>query len=145
MAVRVISKDRKVELLAQNALLSQCTRKELARIAAMGDEVSLEEGRVLTREGQSGQEFFVIIEGSARVTLRDEELATVGPGGFIGEMALLDPQPRAATVTAATPLRVLVFDRRSFISLLHDVPSVAIKMLGAVGRRLREVEQAQTY
>lgn len=145
MTVRMVSKDRKVELLAQNALLSNCTRQELKRIASLGDEIEIDAGRVLTREGRSGHEFFVVLDGEAQVTLRAEELATIGAGAFIGEMALLDRQPRAATVTAITPMTALVFDRRSFASLLHDVPSVALKMLRAVGQRLRETEQAPTY
>ena len=134
--------EAKVALLANVALFAGCTKKELAKVASLVDEVDLAAGSVIARQGQLGQEFFVIAEGRVSVAMPDGSAATLGPGSFFGEMALLDGGPRVATVTAATPVVLLVVDRRSFASLLRETPSVTEKMLTELARRLRAVETA---
>ena len=80
---------------------------------------------MLCQEGKSGNECFVVIEGEAAVTIGGDEVTTIGPGGFFGEMALLDGGPRVATVTATTDMRLLSLSRGEFTTLLADVPSVS--------------------
>ena len=139
---RVRTKDAKVDLLRNVDLFSACSKSELAKVAALVDEVDLPAGKVVTREGTAGREFFVIADGRVTVTMPDGSEVTLGPGSFFGEMSLLDGGPRVATVTAATPLHLLVVDRRSFRALLASTPSVTEKMLAELARRLRAVETA---
>ena len=132
--------DAKIALLANVALFAGCNKKELAKVASLVDEVDLPAGTVIARQGHLGQEFFVIAEGRVTVAMPDGTTAPLGPGSFFGEMALLDGGPRVATVTADTPVVLLVVDRRSFASLLQETPSVTKKMLAELARRLRAVE-----
>jgi CRP/FNR family cyclic AMP-dependent transcriptional regulator len=132
----------KAELLRKVSLFSACSTKELARIAALADEADVEAGRVLTKEGLPGGEFFVISDGQATASLRGKKLATLKAGDFFGEMSLLDHGPRSATVKADTPMHLLVVDPRSFASLVDDVPSVARKIMRGLAERLRNSEKA---
>lgn len=132
--------DHRVELLRQVELFAKCSTKELERVASLTTLVDVREGEVLTREGQPGSELFVIASGSATVTLRGRELATLVPGDAFGEMALLERGPRAATVTATTPMRTYVVGPQEFSALLMDVPQIGRKILKALAHRLRVME-----
>jgi CRP/FNR family transcriptional regulator, cyclic AMP receptor protein len=140
-----MSRDTETDLLGALPLFSECNEEELRGIAALVTAVSAPTGEVFTAEGEPGREFFVIVEGRARVTLRDEELATLGRGDFFGEMALLDGQPRAATVTTETPAILYVIGASDFGSLLEEVPGMARKLLRGLAQRLRKVENAPTF
>jgi CRP/FNR family transcriptional regulator, cyclic AMP receptor protein len=140
MSVLRRGRDAKVGLLGDVSLFSACSNRELARIASLADEVDVPEGRVLTRQGDPGREFFVIVEGRAKVSVRGKRTSTLGPGSAFGEMSLLDQGPRTATVTALTDMQLLVLDSRSFYSLISEVPSVAAKIFRAMAKRLREAE-----
>ena len=137
--------DSKIELLRGVSLFRLCTDKELKDIASLADESKLSAGHVLIKEGAVGEEAFVIIDGTAEVTLRGEKLGKLGPGDAVGEMALLDVSPRSATVTALTDMKVFVLEPRSFGELLNRHPSVGRLMMTALARRLRELEEAPTY
>ena len=138
------TRGNKVKLLKEVRLFSACNDKELGRIASLVDEIKVDPGRVLTKEGEPGGEAFIIAEGKATATLRKKKLASYGPGTLFGEMSLLDHGPRAATVIADTPMHLLVLDPRSFVSLLDDVPSVARKIMRVLAERLRSTEKAPT-
>jgi CRP/FNR family transcriptional regulator, cyclic AMP receptor protein len=141
VALRRKSKDAKVELLRGVSLFSACSKRELSRIASLADEIDVPKGRVLMREGEPGREFFVVVDGRARITVGTRgRLAAAGPGASFGEMSLLDQGPRSATVEAETDMNLLVLDSRSFSSLLDEVPSVARKVLTAMAGRLRAAE-----
>jgi CRP/FNR family cyclic AMP-dependent transcriptional regulator len=129
-------KDQKIELLSRVPLLARCSKGELARIAALADLVEFREGQTVMREGRPGVEFFVIVDGKARVTRRGRKLADLGAGDWFGEIALLSNVPRTATVVAGSPLRTLVLTRSGLSALIHDVPSIGTKVLAAVGDRL---------
>jgi CRP/FNR family transcriptional regulator, cyclic AMP receptor protein len=144
MSVRK-GRDAKVERLRNVSLFSACSKRELARIASLADEIDVPEGRVLTHQGEPGREFFVIVDGKARVSVRGKRATTLGPGSGFGEMSLFDQGPRSATVTALTDMHLLVLDSRGFSSLISDVPSVASKIFRAMARRLREAEDSATH
>ena len=131
-----LGKDAKIELLRNVPLFAGCTKKELRELAARTDEIDLREGYVLMREGRPGREFVVLVEGSARVTRDGNVLADLGEGDWVGEIALLTNVPRTATVTATSPIRVLVITDRSFRRLVETMPSIALKVLASVGDRL---------
>jgi CRP/FNR family transcriptional regulator, cyclic AMP receptor protein len=132
----------KTDLLAAVPLFSSCTKRELQKISSLTDQVTAQPGEELTTEGSSGTEFFVIEEGTADVVLRGSTIATIGPGDFFGEMALLDHGPRSATVRAASPMSLYVIGAREFGSLIDEVPHVSRKLLQGLARRLRSLENA---
>ena len=97
-------------------------------------------GKVLVEEGRIGQEFFIIVDGTAKVTRNGQKVATLGPGSHFGELALLDRRPRSASVISESDLDVLVMSQRQFNGLLESVPTIARKMLSALATRLREAD-----
>jgi CRP-like cAMP-binding protein len=131
-----LRRDAKIELLKKVPLFAGCTKGELQQLAKTADELDLREGTVLTREGRPGREFFVLVDGTARVTRNGRKLADLGPGDWLGEIALITNSPRTATVTATSPLDVLVITDRRFHQLVETMPSIAMKVLSSVGERL---------
>lgn len=126
--------------LAKVSLFAGADRKELREIAKATTELEVAEGAELVRQGDSGREAFIIVAGDAQVTVDGQEVATVGPGDTVGEMALLDKGPRSASVTAITPMTVLVLDPREFKGLMLGVPSIAVKVATALARRVRTLD-----
>jgi CRP-like cAMP-binding protein len=137
-----LGRNAKMALLERVPLFSGCSKKELASLALSADELDLREGHVLTREGRSAREFFVLVEGTVRVTRDDRKLAELGAGDWFGEIALLTDTPRTATVTATSPLRILVITDRAFRRVVQDMPSIAVKVLASVGERLARDAQS---
>ena len=135
-----MSRQHAVDLYAEIPLFKGCTKKERTEIAKRSTSVEVEVGRVLCTQGSPGREAFVIIEGEASVTIDGTEVAMLGPGDLFGEMALLDGGPRVASVTAVTPMRLLALTRSELHDVLVTAPNVAVAVLTAVGRRLREAE-----
>ncbi len=127
--------DSKVAAIARVPLFSRCSKKDLRRIARLADEIDLPPGKVLTEQGARGREFFVLLEGSAEVRQDDRLLQTLGPGDFLGEIALVADVPRTATVTASSPVRALVITDRTFRALLREQPDIQGKVLDAVASR----------
>jgi CRP-like cAMP-binding protein len=99
-------------------------KKELDLIALQTDQIDVQEGKVLAREGDLGNEFFVIESGNADVTRDGERLNQLGEGDFFGELALLDEDRRTATVTATSPMELIVMTRSNFRALDRAMPDV---------------------
>ena len=131
-----LHKNAKVELLKGVPLFARCSKKELAEIATIADEIDLPEGKQLTREGGRGREFFILLEGNAEVRRKKRKVGTLGPGDFLGEIALVTKVPRTATVTTASPVRVLVVSEQNFRRLLENSPDVQIEVLEALAERV---------
>ena len=129
-----------VDTLSTVPLFSACSKKELAMVAKSAEPVSVPAGKVVVNEGAAGTEFYVILEGQARVERHGRQVAILGPGGFFGDLALLDRAPRNATVVAETPMTVLVLAQREFNDVLDAVPGLAHKMLKSMAGRLREAD-----
>jgi len=140
MAALRLRKNHRVDLLRGVELFSGCSNAELGRIASLTTEHHAKSGQVLTERGEPGLEFFIVVDGQAKATRKGVPLATLGPGSFFGELALLDGGERTATVVAETDMRLLVLSRREFKSLHHAAPSVANKMLVELGSRLRKAD-----
>src|SRR6516225_8936952 len=96
-------KDTKIALIKQVPLFASLSKAQLAQIASIADEIDLPEGAVLTRQGERGGEFLVLIDGEAEVRRNGRKRATIQPGEFFGEIALISNRPRTATVTATKP------------------------------------------
>lgn len=132
----MFTKNAKIETLKRIPLFSSCSRKELAQIAAVADEMRFAAGRTLIREGAIGREFIVIIDGTVEVERNGRPVSTAGGSTFFGEAALLTGAPRNATVTTTSATSALVLDDRAFRRLLEDVPSIQGKVLTALASRL---------
>ena len=137
-----LGKNAKIEFLKRVPLFAACSKAELRELAMRTDEVDLRDGYVLVREGRPGREFIVLVEGTARVTKGDKKLADLGAGDWVGEIALLTNVPRTATVTATSPIRVLVVTDRAFKRVVATMPSIALKVLASVGERLAHDAQS---
>lgn len=131
-----------VETLATVPLFSACSKKELALVARGADRLTVEAGKVIVTEGSAGAEFFVIISGAARVERSGRKVASLGPGAFFGDLALLDRAPRNASVIAESPMELARVGQKAFDELL-DVPGFSKKLLAGLARRLRQ-EDAKT-
>jgi CRP-like cAMP-binding protein len=129
-------KDPKVAAMSKVPLFARCSKRELATIATLADEVDLPVGKVLATEGDRGREFFIVLEGSAGVRHDGLDLPPLGAGDFFGEIALVTDKARTATVTATTPMRALVITDRAFRELLRNSPEIQGKVLAAVADRL---------
>ena len=130
--------DTKVDALARAPLFSALSKQELGQLAKATEDLEVEEGKVLTREGDLGREFFVIVEGDVSVTQDGNEIRKLGPGDFFGEIALIyENARRTATVTASSPLRFFVLTRQSFRSLLEHQPEIEEKVMAALEDRLQ--------
>jgi CRP-like cAMP-binding protein len=126
--------------LAAVPMFHACSKKELDLIARHAEEFRFPAGEKIVVEGEIGLEFYVIMEGTAKVTRHGVQLATLGPGDFFGELALLDHARRNATVEALTPLVAVVLARREFDGLMAEAPAVTHKLLVGMARRLHELD-----
>jgi CRP-like cAMP-binding protein len=131
-----LRKDAKIELMKKVPLFASLGNAQLAQVASIADEIRLPEGKVLTREGEPGREFFILIDGEVEVRRKGRKVATMVPGEFFGELALVSNRPRTATATASKPVRVLVVKDTSFRSVLLRTPQIALKVLQAAVERL---------
>jgi CRP/FNR family transcriptional regulator, cyclic AMP receptor protein len=132
----MLRKNAKIELLKRVPLFERCSQRELGQIAMLADELDLPIARDLTREGAGGFEFIILVEGEADVVRGVRVVNELGPGDFVGEIALVSGKPRTATVRTRGPARVLVVTASGFRTLMHDVPSIKDKVLAAVTARI---------
>jgi CRP/FNR family cyclic AMP-dependent transcriptional regulator len=142
--VRLFNQDTKVQALKRAPLFEGLSKKELTQLARVTEDLEVPAGEVLCREGDTGQEFFVIVNGETEVTTGGKRVATRGGGDFVGEIALLEDTRRTATVTAKTPLHVFVLTRQDFRRLVDANPSVERKVMHALARRVVELSRDPT-
>ncbi len=135
----MLRKNAKIELLKRVPLFERCSQRELAQIAMLADELDLPSARDLTREGASGFEFIILVEGEADVVRGVRVVNELRPGDFVGEIALVSGKPRTATVRTRGPSRVLVITASGFRTLMRDVPSIKDKVLAAVTSRIPDL------
>ena len=131
-----LRKDAKTELLKGAPLFAHCSKRELAAISSIADEIDLKDGHELTREGAVGREFFVLIDGTADVLRNGRKVNNLKSGDFFGEIALVHRTPRTATVKATSPIRALVITERNFRTLLERSPEIQRKVLQALAERV---------
>jgi CRP-like cAMP-binding protein len=132
----MLRKDAKIELLKRVPLFERCSKRELQEIARLADELHLPSGRHLAKEGATGREFVVLVEGEADVRRRGRKINTLHSGDFLGEIALITGAPRTATVTTTAGSRLLVIASPSFRRLMREMPSIQQKVLEALAARV---------
>ena len=136
-----MSKDAKLDRLAQVGLFRGLSRRELEHVAEIVDEVEVRPGRKLATEGEPAHTAYVIVSGVAAISVDGQKVGMAGPGEMVGEMGLIDGGTRAATVTAETDMDVYIIEPGRFRALLDEVPSLCRGMLVAMTRRLRATDQ----
>jgi len=130
------------ERLKAIPLFAGLNRKERRALAPRADEIELEQGRVIVREGEWAYEFFAIEDGTAEVRRGEQLLAELGPGDFFGEMGLVGDTRRNANVIASSPLKVVVMTAQAFRQTSRELPEVAAKIRAAIEERGRHLEVA---
>jgi CRP/FNR family transcriptional regulator, cyclic AMP receptor protein len=131
-----LGKDAKVELLKRVPLFSRLDKKALQAVAQIADELDLPAGKEMATEGDRGREFFVLLDGEAKVKKGETRINTMKEGDFFGEIALVTKMPRTASVVATTDVRVLVITERDFDALLKKSPEVGRSVAEALAERV---------
>ena len=135
------SRDARIRHLQRVPLFSGFSEDELRRVVDLSEIVELPAGSVVAQMGEPGDSFFVIIDGTVAVQTPVGTGGELRPGDFFGEMSLLDGEPRSATITAATDLRLLIVARTNFWRLLDETPELIRRILMLLSRRVRRLEQ----
>lgn len=126
-------------------LFRACTKQDLRRIARLADYNTAKSGEVIVRQGRRGNELFVIVTGEAEVSRDGEVVASLSAGDYFGELAVLRPAPRTATVTATTDVELLIVTARELAILLADVPLLARKLLSGMAGRIQDADAKRDH
>jgi CRP-like cAMP-binding protein len=126
-------------------LLSRLNSSQRSRLAKLATVHTYKAGSIVVRAGDTSMSFYVVLSGRVRVELeggRNERLIVrdLGPGGFFGEMGLIDDQPRSATVVATEPTRCALLAKWDFRNELREDPDIALALLSILCQRIRELE-----
>jgi CRP-like cAMP-binding protein len=132
--------DPKVELISAVSLFAGCSRGDLSGVAGLMDEVDVPAGYVLMQQGDIGREMFVIVSGRVVIERDGQQINELGPGGVVGEMALISEAPRSATVRVVEPARLLVAGHREFHSLMDANPTIRMRVLEGMATKIRNLE-----
>ena len=132
-----VGKAARLEMLANVSLFESLTRRQLQAVAALADDLVVDEDALVVEQGTDGDQFFMVVTGGLTVRRNGRKVASCGPGDCVGEMSLLDGGPRTATVTADQRTVLLTLDRMTFRGLLLDAPDVAVALLQTLSERLR--------
>jgi len=125
-------------------LFQSLSKKQLREVSSLATRLNEPAGSVLTKEGQAGYEFIVVLDGEIEIRKGDRVVASRGAGSYVGEIALLDNRPRTATVVAKTPVVIEVIGRREFLSLLATAPELSEEIMSTMAQRLSELDQSAT-
>ena len=131
--------DEKLAVLRSVPLFVGLDDSELKAVGGLTTEVDVPAGHELAREETFGDEFYMILDGSVRIHRAGSTIRTLGPGDFLGEIALIDHGRRTASATAETDCRLLVLGHREFHSLLDVQPDIRVHVLEALARRVRQL------
>jgi CRP-like cAMP-binding protein len=130
--------------LARVPLFAKCTPEEIAAIEAVSQEHAYEQHQIIVTQGTPGQAFYTILSGRVEIWRDGVSLGALGPGDFFGDMSLLDQAPRSATIKAMVPTTCLMLSSWDFKAVLEKHPSIAIKLLEVLSRRLRVADERLT-
>jgi CRP/FNR family cyclic AMP-dependent transcriptional regulator len=136
---RHVVADPKLELLRRVPLFTQCKPEPLDLIRRLADEVDVDDGYALMRQGDIAREFFLIVDGKVRIERDGKTLRTLGPGDYLGEVALLSESPRTATAVTEGPTKLMVITHQGFNSLLDAHPAIRASIFEGVAKYLRDL------
>ena len=135
-----MARDEKLTMLRRIPLFNEFGGRQLERLGALADEVDVPGGKVLMRQGETGNDMMVLVTGTVGIERDGERVNTLGPGDFFGEIALVDEGTRTATVTTEGPARLLVIGHREFHSMMEEFPEIAGQVMHALANRIRTLE-----
>jgi CRP/FNR family transcriptional regulator, cyclic AMP receptor protein len=122
-------------------MFASCSEGQLDRLSELGDAVTAVDGSDIVREGDQGDDFFVVTSGKVRVTRGGREVASLGAGDYFGELALFDTAPRNATVTAVGTVSAVSLSRPAFRAALDEMPAIRDALLHGMAHRIHELDQ----
>ena len=131
-----MARDEKLDLLHRIPLFSGIGRRCLERLGQLSDEIDVPAGKVLMRQGETGTDMMVVVNGSVAIDRDCQRVNTLGAGDFFGEIALVDGGPRTASVTTEEPSRLLVITHRDFHAMMEEFPEVQVQVLSALAHRI---------
>jgi CRP/FNR family transcriptional regulator, cyclic AMP receptor protein len=131
--------------LAEVPLFSHCSKKDLQTLARNTEVMDIPEGARIVSQGEAGNAFYVLLDGSAIVARNGQRVGELLPGDYFGELAILDPAPRNADVVAQTPVTVARLLVTPFRQMLRDVPAMNERLLAGLARRLRDADRRDTH
>jgi inner membrane transporter RhtA len=134
---RDVMADPRVDALNSIPLFSGLSASDLATIAGVVEERDAETGGILTEQGEDGDEFYIVTEGSVEIQQDGRKIGAIGPGDHLGEIALIFGGPRTATAVVTEPCRLLVVGKDDFTAMLHAHPRIEDKILTTVMERMR--------
>ena len=137
-----MAKDLYIARLKAVPLFAGLARKDLDMLVRQADHLRYPARHTVVREGSPGEEFWLVVEGTLAVHRGGKVVAEIGPGDWFGELAVIDPAPRDATVVATTPVELMVIGRRRFWSVLEASPSLMRKVIVGLAVRLREMDRS---
>jgi len=129
------------EFLARVPVFAHCTADEISAISSVAQESFFQAGQIIVTQGTPGQAFYLILGGRVEILRDGVSLGAFGRGDFFGEMSLLDSAPRSATIRAIEDTSCLMLSSWDFKALLEKHPSIAIKLLEVLSRRLRVADE----
>ena len=125
-------------------IFSELSKRELRSVSRLMTAIDVADGQTLTRQGEVGREFMIIVSGTAVVRRSGRKVAELGPGDFLGELAVLSGAPRTADVVATSPMKLETLNRREFMSLLDESAPIAKKILIGAVKRLHDLDSSRT-
>jgi CRP/FNR family transcriptional regulator, cyclic AMP receptor protein len=134
----------KLAILRGVPLFADLDERSLQAVAILAHEVAHTAGDVLMVEGESGDAFYVIVDGTVRIAQGDRTVRSLTAGGFLGEIALVERRPRTATATCVTDVRLLEVRAHEFERLLETLPAVHGRICSAIRRRERTSPSASS-
>ena len=134
-------KEARIRMLAKVPLLAGLSRRDLRQVLELASEVEFLKGSVIVKAGDEGRDFYLILQGKAKLSVPGKASMSLGPGDYFGEMAVLDGGLRSATITAETRVWALDLDRPQFLSMLDDFGSIGRKILVELSKRVRAAER----
>jgi CRP-like cAMP-binding protein len=135
-----MGKDLYIERLKSVPLFATLSKKELDLIVRQADHLRYPGRYRVVREGSPGEEFWLVIEGKLAVNRGGAEVAHLGPGDYFGELAVIDPAPRDATIVSTTPVELMVIGRQRFWRTIEGSPTLMRKLMIGLARRLRDMD-----
>jgi CRP-like cAMP-binding protein len=135
-------KDKKIQAIGRVPMFHKCSSKELEFLSKQMDEVTVPAGEVLTRQGEPGHTFYVILEGEAEVTIDGQRRANLREGDFLGEISMVDRGPATATVMTVAPSRLLLMSHDQFRNAVHLNDDISMRVLREMSARLMKNEAA---
>lgn len=129
--------DPKIDVLKRVPLFSHCSRSSLELVASRADEVAVEAGRTLIKQGQPGDSFYVLLDGEAEVFVDGKQRRTMRAGDFFGEISMLDRGAATATVTVTKPVHAMVMSHAQFRDAIKGNQELLVQVMAAVAERLR--------